>query len=152
MKIPITNNSKNYMTIGTMMIPPGETFHLDEQDVPPHLRPAPHVVEETIEMADPLNEMIGQSVKNVIDALPSLNIEQVEKLGDLEQAGQARKTLLSAIAEELLNRASNSDMLAKIAAMSDEDLAAAAAQEDDHVADVEVVAAIEAEIARRNAG
>jgi hypothetical protein len=44
-------------------------------------------------------------VKSVTGALPDLSAEQVEKLGELEQVGQNRKGVLSAIAEILLKKA-----------------------------------------------
>ena len=105
MKIPVSNTSAMPIYVGAAMIPPGETRHFDEQDVPHHLRPAPVAEAAPQAPADPLAELLKGNVAAVVAALPDLTDADVERLGELEQAGQARKGVLSAVAEELLVRA-----------------------------------------------
>ena len=105
MKIPVSNNSAMPIYVGAAMVPPGETRHFDEQDVPHHLRPAPVEAAKVEAPADPLAELLKGNVAAVVAALPDLADADVERLGELEQAGQARKGVLSAVAEALLVRA-----------------------------------------------
>lgn len=105
MKIPVSNNTAMPIYVGAAMIPPGETRHFDEQDVPHHLRPAPVEAAPVAAPADPLAELLKGNVAAVVAALADLPDADVERLGELEQAGQARKGVLSAVAEELLVRA-----------------------------------------------
>ena len=107
MKVPVTNNKAAPIYVGAYMIPAGETRHFEEEDVPPHLRPQPVVQPVVEEPKDPLALLAARPVKEIQAALPELKLEELERLGELEQLkGEAgRKTLLSAIAEELLKRA-----------------------------------------------
>lgn len=158
MKIPVHNKTKMPIYVGAAMVLPGETRHFEEQDVPPNLRPAP-VEDAPVEVpADqlaefPLIELLLGNVKEVTAALAGMTTADVEKLGELEQAGHARKGVLSAVGEMLLNRAAQADMLAKVAAFNDEELAAALedAKTDINV-DADYLAALEAEAAKRNPG
>lgn len=149
MKIPIANTGKNHMSVGSYLIPPGETRHIEEAEVPHHLRPKKE--EEKKEApADPLTELLAGNVPSVVAALPELSVEQIEKLGELEQAGGKRKGVLSALAEALLTRAANKDALDKVVLLSDEDLAAALNEAGTDInAAPEYIAALEAELARR---
>ena len=106
-KVPVTNNTKMAIYVAGAMIPPGETRHFDFNQVPPEFRPAPQVEPEDETQFDPLAELIAHNVKDITAALPELSDEDLERLGDLEQAkGEtARKSLLSAIAEAQLTRA-----------------------------------------------
>jgi len=105
MKIPVTNNSAMSIYVGSAVIPPGETRHFELEDVPLHLQPAP-VEEVAVEVeADPLAELLEGNVTSVVAALDDMTLADIERMGDLEQAGQARKGVLSAVAEALLARA-----------------------------------------------
>lgn len=152
MKIPVHNNTAMPIYVGAAMIPPGETRHFDEHDVPHHLRTVEQAKETVSQTnADPLAELLKGTIKDITAKLPGIPTEEIEKLGDLEQLGQARKGLLSAIAETLLERAAQADMLAKVAAFSDEDLAAALeAAKDDINIDDDYLSALEAEASKRN--
>lgn len=105
-KIPVTNTTAMPMYVAGQMIPPGETRHFDADQVPPLLRPAAPEPEAE-KPIDAMEELIGHSVKDITALLPSLADEQLERLGDIEQAkgDAARKTLLSAIAEQILTNA-----------------------------------------------
>lgn len=105
MKIPVSNTTAMPMYVGATMIPPGETFHFDEEVVPHHLRPAPAEEAAADVPLDPLADILSGTVPTITAALADLTIEQIERLGDLEQAGQARKGVLSAVSEVLLSRA-----------------------------------------------
>lgn len=151
MKIPVHNKGAMPIYVGAAMVLPGETRHFDEQDVPSHLRPKPAEEAKPEEPNDPLAELLLCNVKEVTAALAGLSTAEVERLGELEQTGQARKGVLSAVGELLLTRAAQADMLAKVAALSDEELAAAleAASTGGDV-DPEYAAALEVEAAKRN--
>ena len=148
-RIPVTNNTKMNLHVGSNIVPPGETRDFPESQVPHHLRP----VIETEKPAeavpgDPLAELLKGNVKIIVAALNGMLLADIERLGELEQAGQARKGVLSAIAEIQLNAASQADMLAKIGALTDEELA-------DQIAslgtgeDPALVSALQAEAAKR---
>ncbi len=106
MKIPVNNDTAMPIYVAGQMIPPGETRHFDPDQVPPHLRPkAPEPEPEA--PSDSLAELLDHSVKDIVAQIPALSDADLERLGDLEQAkgGEARKTLLGAIAEAQLDRA-----------------------------------------------
>ncbi|MFA6971646.1 MAG: hypothetical protein WC208_09635 [Gallionella sp.] len=105
MNIPVTNNGNTHLAVGSFLIPPGETRHFDENEVPHHLRPAAVEVKKVEAPADPLAELLKGNVASVVAALDGMLLIDIERLGDLEQQGQARKGVLSAIAEILLVRA-----------------------------------------------
>lgn len=103
-KIPVTNDTKMPIYVAGLMIPAGETRHFDLDQVPPHLRPQP-AAPAPAAPADPLAELLKRKVVDVVSAIPALSDDDLQRLGDLEQTGAARKTLLGALAEELLKRA-----------------------------------------------
>lgn len=108
-KIPVTNNTAMPIYVGSNMIPPGETRHFDEADVPEHLRPAKAapVVEAVAE--DPIQALSEKPAKDIIAAIPELGVEALEKLGDIEQLREKpRSTVLAALSEALLARAEGS--------------------------------------------
>lgn len=153
MKIPVRNNSAMPIYVGAAMVPPGETRHFDKQDVPHHLRPVEQVEAVVEAPADPLAELLKGNVKEVVAALAGLSIADIERLGDLEQQGHARKGVLNAIADIQLNHAAQADTMAKVAALDDEALAAALAEAGTDInADPDYVAALEAEAVKRNPG
>lgn len=130
-QIPIHNDSENPIYVGTAMVAAGDTRVFDEADVPPHQRPDAvqvdgiDVVESPAPVADAasdvalttegdmapadndaaLHAMLEGSVASISKQLGELSDADLERLGDLEQLGQARVTLLSAIAEAQLERA-----------------------------------------------
>lgn len=108
MKIPVTNNGTTYLAVGSTLIPPGETRHFEEQDVPHYLRTAAEEAKQEEAPVDPLAELLKGNVASVSAALAELSDADIERLGELEQTcANPRKTLLSAIAEALLTRAAN---------------------------------------------
>jgi hypothetical protein len=120
MKIPVKNTTKMPIYVGATMIAAGETRHFEEQDVPLHLRPAAAQPAAPEPAADPLQVLVTESTAaEVIEALPDLTTEDLERLGDLEQARMhnekpaPRKSVLSAISETLLKRAEAGDTSAE---------------------------------------
>lgn len=130
-QIPIHNDSPNPIYVGTAMVAPGDTRVFAESDVPPHQRPeveqvndinvvespAPVVVASSdvaitgegdkaeVDNDAALHALLEGSVASISKQLGDLSDADLERLGDLEQLGQARVTLLSAIAEAQLTRA-----------------------------------------------
>lgn len=151
-KIAIKNTGKNTMHVGTAMIPPGETRHVDVSYLPLHMQPKKPAA-ATAPSVDPLNELLAGGVKSIIAAIPDLSINDLERLGELEQkkGDGARRTLLSAIGEALLERASATDD--PMGKLSDEELAAMLEEETakGQAADAVLIGRIEAEIDLREA-
>lgn len=129
-QIPIHNDSANPIYVGTAMVAPGDTRVFNEADVPPHQRPDAQVDDiDVVESPAPvvvagsdvalagegsgghadndamLHALLEGSVASVNKQLGELSDADLERLGDLEQLGQRRITLLSAIAEAQLQRA-----------------------------------------------
>lgn len=103
----ISNDGPNTIYVGGKMIAPGEGRDIDERDLPPELRDAP-VVEEAPEpsLDDELAALLKGSVKEVTATLPALTHEGLDRLAELERGHEhPRKTLLEAIADEVLRRA-----------------------------------------------
>lgn len=140
MKIPIKNESEMPMYVNSSMILPDETRHFDEADVPHHLRPANADVPAVDSEEDALAELANGSVQAAIDQLPKLSTVDLDRLGELEQTGKARVTLLSAIAEEILNRQQDEHLNAYLAGPAETVLNAITG-----LSDVEVVRAHELE-------
>ncbi len=152
MKIPVSNNTAMSLYVGAAMVPPGETRHFEESDVSHHLRPAKDETPAVVSKEDPLAKLLQGNVKDIAAALPGMTMADIERLGELEQQGQARKGVLSAVSTALLDRAANSELLAKVAALSDDELAAALVEAGTDVnADPDYVAALESESAKRKA-
>ncbi len=154
-RIPVTNNTKMNMHVGSNIVPPGETRDFPESQVPHHFRPVEKAEEAPAPapQTDPLAELLNGTVKAVTAALPAMADADIERLGELEQAGQARKGVLGSIADVLLNRAAQAGMLERVAAFNDKDLAEELdAVLSDTGADPDYIAALEAEAAKRNPG
>ena len=151
MKIPVKNNTAMTIYVGATAILPGETRHFEEDEVPHHLRPAQPEEEAPAAKNDPLAELLKGGVKDVVAALNGMLLTDIERLGVLEQQGQARKGILGVIADIQLKAGAQADTLAKVAALSDEELAVALedAKTDINV-DPDYLAALEAEAAKRN--
>ncbi len=107
---PVTNNTKMPIYVGADMIPPGETRHFYPSQVPEHLRPV-KATEPAPKARDELAELSEKAANDIIAAIPGLSDENLTRLEDLEHARMvknspaARKTILSAISEETLDRA-----------------------------------------------
>lgn len=150
MKIPVTNNTQNYLPVGATLIPPGETRHFEEEDVPHHLRPNAPTDKPAEPPVDPLVELLKGNVPSVVAALDGMLIADIERLSEIEMQGQYRKGVLGPIAAILLNNAQNTEMRGKVAALSDEELAAALLTAGTDInADTAYVAALETEQTRR---
>lgn len=151
MKVPYTNETNKHLHIGSVTIAPGHTRDVEESHIPGY-KPK-DATQGSAPADDPLAELLKKSVKDITAELQSLSTADIERLGELEQkADQPRKTLLSAISEEILNRAAD-EQLAAIAAMSDEVLAAAIAEAGTDInINPDYLMALEAESAKRNLG
>lgn len=108
--IPVTNNTAMPIYVGAEMVPAGETRLFHEWLVPEHLKPQEAVAEapaEEVQPPDAVAELSEKSAKDVIAAIEGLTDQQLERLGDLEQArgDRVRTTVLAAIAEANLKRA-----------------------------------------------
>ena len=103
----IENNTPNTIYVGGKMIAPGEGRDIDERDLPPELRDAPVVVEPAgPSLDDELAALLKESVKEIKDLLPGLTHEGLDRLAELERGHEhPRKTLLEAIADEVIRRA-----------------------------------------------
>lgn len=102
----IHNPGPNVMFVGSKMIPPGEGRDIDESLLPPEHRDAPVAAEKQPPSLDALLlEELKKPAKELIDALPGLTQEAIERMDALEsEAKKPRKTLLEAIAADLLRR------------------------------------------------
>ncbi len=110
MKIPVSNKTAMPMYVHGHMIPAGETRHIDEEFVPLHLRPAPAPAEPAPQPKDPIAELLAHTVKQITAALRDLPVEQLELARAAESAAETpRKSLLAALDEELLERATAPD-------------------------------------------
>lgn len=106
-KIPVHNPNAMAMYVHGTMIPPGETRHFGKVDLPPQYWPqAEEEAPQDAGQTDAVAALCDLSVAKLVAALPGLTDADLERLGDIEQAkgDNARKTALSAIAEELLKR------------------------------------------------
>lgn len=161
MKIPVTNNTEMPIYVGSSMVPPGETRHFDEQDVPHHLRPvADAAVTPDEQQADLIVDLAAGTVKAAIEQIPALSLADLERLGELEQTGQARVTLLSALSDELLKRTQDAHLaellggeieviIQALPALSDVGVARAAEIEQSGQARAAVIEALAAESIKR---
>lgn len=96
-KIPYHNTQNHAVFIGGVMVPSGETRLVDGSLLPP----VPHQHPETV-AADPLAELLKGKVDEITAQLEHLSLDELERLGDMEQTGQQRKGVLGAVAERLL--------------------------------------------------
>lgn len=103
--VPYTNEGDTFITIGLTTIPPGQTREVDQTLLPDYQAPTIGEVSAELDPHLPLRELLDGNVDTVLTALPDMPTDEIEILGELEQQGKARKTILGAIAELLLNRA-----------------------------------------------
>lgn len=105
--IYVKNSGKNPLPCAGRMIQPGEGIHMEEREVPPHLRPnapAPKPAKQQ-DPEDALLEILDHNVKEIVEMLPALDDEELASLKDAEENGKTRKSLMTAFAEEELRRA-----------------------------------------------
>ncbi|UOO76050.1 hypothetical protein LVJ85_08310 [Neisseria sp. Dent CA1/247] len=133
MKVPYFNSEDHIIFIGGVMVPPNETRLVEESFIPSastaDSEPAQNgeVRQQGSEPAqngevrqqgsepdnggavvidrEKLSELLKQKQDDVLKVLPDLSFEEIEVLGGLEQEGQARKGILGAVAERLLEHA-----------------------------------------------
>lgn len=103
-QIPYFNDTTHTVFVGGVMVPAGESRLVDARLLPQH-----EVHEPAPEQADPLAELLKGTVAEVVAKLPELEHDDLERLGELEQLGQARKGILGPIAETLLATASKAN-------------------------------------------
>ena len=106
-KIAVTNNTASLWFVAGQMVPPGETRHFDAEQVPEHMRPVPDTpaVVEPAE-PDPVGELQAHSIKEIMEMVPALTVDELGQLRDREAAAMSpRSTLLAALDKEMLDRA-----------------------------------------------
>lgn len=132
MKIPYYNSEDRLVVIGGVMVPPGETRLVDECLVPatdsePDNGGAGQQGSEpgnggtgqqgsepdnggaVVVDREKLAELLTRKQDDVLKELPGLSLQEIEVLGGLEQEGQARKGILGAVAERLLESAARTE-------------------------------------------
>lgn len=97
-----TNETKNFMHVGGVTIPPGETREVDATLLPGHEQE--EVLPNGIPL-DPLAQLMAGSVATITAALPTLSDADLAHVTELEEAGVARKSMLAALSAENLARA-----------------------------------------------
>ena len=105
-EIPVKNSGKNPLPVAGRLILPGETRFIEEQEVPPHLRPNAPEPAKAEPPADPIKALLKGKVPEIVEAIPNLSDEQLDQV---EQAESAKKNprigVVNAIAVEKLKRA-----------------------------------------------
>lgn len=104
MKVPVTNNTKMPMWVGSSMIPPGETRHFEAHHVPQHLRPK-SAVKAKPEAPAPITTVLDKTIPEIVALMPTWSDEDLDAIKQAEQAGKTRAGLMKSIAEEELRRA-----------------------------------------------
>lgn len=98
-----TNDTPNFMHVGGITIPPGETREVDAVLLPGH-QPEEDGGKSLDELDDPLVQLLTGSVSTVTAALQGLSDADLVRAGELEAAGVNRKSLMSALSVEQLRR------------------------------------------------
>lgn len=102
-KIPFTNETDTYLTIGTVTIAPGMTRDVEET-LHPDYKPA-QVEAETGEV-DIVDVLLSGPVDELLKCLPELSDEDLDRLDDKEQqAASPRSEVLTAVSALQLTRA-----------------------------------------------
>lgn len=114
-KIPYFNDADHIVFMGGVMVPPGETRLVDEALIVAAPAAADDIGNDgvvdslgSINTAK-LEDLLKGKQDDVLKALPGLSLAEVDALGDLEQVGQARKGILGAVAERLLESAAGGE-------------------------------------------
>lgn len=105
--IPVTNKGKNTLFVLGVMIPPGETRHFPEWQLPPEHKPeAVADSPAAAEVKSTLAEISALSVAKLELGLPDLSDDELIALEELENAKEKpRQGALAAIVAERLRRA-----------------------------------------------
>ncbi|MGY8624145.1 hypothetical protein [Chromobacterium violaceum] len=106
MKIPFYNDSEHYKTVGTQLIPPGETREVDATMLPGYA--AAELALDDDAPVHIVDSLLAGSLHELLSAIPVLAREDLELLGEREQAEGRRKDVLAAVSERLLTLASES--------------------------------------------
>lgn len=122
-RIPVTNNTAMAITVGGHLVPPGETRDFAESQVPQHLRPPPESVAAPVD-SDPLLSLLEHAVKDVVAKFGDLSDAEIAHLLELEEAGQARKTLVEALGKDLADRTLDAAVLALLSGEAEQVIAA----------------------------
>lgn len=103
--IPVTNSGENTLFVLGVMIPPGETRHFPESQLPPEHKPAAET--EAVEpVASPLDEISAMPISKLELGLPDLSDDELAQLEALENAKEKpRQGALAVIVAERLRRA-----------------------------------------------
>lgn len=104
MRKAIENPTQMPIFVAGMMIPPGETRLIEDDMLPPeHRQEAP--IPEPEAPKDRIAEIADMKVDLILPILPDMSSEELARLQQLETEGKSRKTILEAIAAEVLKRA-----------------------------------------------
>lgn len=98
-----TNDTQNFMHVGGVTIPPGETRAVDAALLPDY-EPEDDAGNGQAVPDDPLVLLLAASVATITAALPDLSDADLVRAGELEAAGVNRKSLMSALSVEQLRR------------------------------------------------
>jgi len=104
MRVPVENKGKMPIYVAGVMIPPGETRHFEEDTLPPEHRSSA-VTEKEVAPVDPLLTVLELKVSDVVNGLPGLGDEELDRLEIMETEGKGRKGVIEAITAERLRRA-----------------------------------------------
>jgi hypothetical protein len=151
MKTPYTNETDKFVHIGSVTIAPGATRDVEDSHIPGYTPPNSVALEAP---ENPLVKILALSVEKAKAELKSLTDDQLAQLGDLEKAGHQRKTLINAIADELLQRAAGKSITAEnVVDLSSQDLLQAIIDETakGDAADAELLDLLKAEADKRKA-
>lgn len=103
MRVPIENTGLMPLYVAGVMIPPGETRHFDDDQLPPEFR-QPSAEAEAPPALDPLLDILAMKVADVEAGLPALSDMELDRLEMLEIESHNRKGVIAAVAEERLRR------------------------------------------------
>lgn len=104
MRVPIENNGLMPLYVAGVMIPPGETRHFDDDQLPPEFRQAAPAASADVPL-DPLMEIVAMKVDEIAKGLADLSGDELDRLEMLEAEGKNRKGVIAAVVEERLRRA-----------------------------------------------
>lgn len=104
MRKAIENKTLMPIFVNGVMIPPGETRHFEDDQIPPEHRDEAPLPEPEVPV-DPMAELAAKNAATVLSSLESLSADDLARLQLIEMEGKARKTVLEGIAAEGLKRA-----------------------------------------------
>lgn len=105
----IHNPGPNILFVGSTMIAPGDGRDIDTMFLPPEHQDAPEPAPEQkpSTLHDDVAELLGEKVANIVATLPNISFEALDLAEQMEAEGKKRATLLAAMANERLRRASD---------------------------------------------